>query len=149
MRALLLILYTIKINIFQFEASYAYGKTQSIIIPFLTSFMCTITPTLSDEDHNEYVGFLLRILANRTSESHHIKAAAKMLAAIVNKNDGNEKDGKIWNGILDFYKSRGQKEENVILTVWITKVGVNFLRIIKRYKFQVYHKLSSPKLIIL
>ena len=45
-----------------------------------------------------------------------------MLAAIINKNDGNEKDGKIWNGILDFYKSRGQKEENVILTVWVTKV---------------------------
>ena len=67
-------------------------------------------------------GFLLRILANRTSESHHIKAAAKMIAAIINKNDGNEKDGKIWNGILDFYKSRGQKEENVILTVWVTKV---------------------------
>ena len=69
---------------------------------------------------NEYTEFMLQVLQNRTSQLAQIKSAAKMLAAVINRNENI--DDRIWQTLNDFNIQRGHSEEVLTLNIWITKV---------------------------
>lgn len=108
-----------KIYFKPFEPSYAYSKNQSLILPFLTSFFCSATPTTHPGNFNDYTAFCLTVLRNGNSSPVHVKAAAKILAAVINKHE--DVDEKIWAGMNDFMAIRGLTEESLILATWVTK----------------------------
>ena len=55
------------------------------------------TPSTEPSNWNEFTEFLCRVLEKRDSTLVMRKAACKMLAAIINKNDNI--DGRVWEAI--------------------------------------------------
>lgn len=106
-----------KIYFKPFDASYSYFKNQEKILPFLTTFIMVQTPTTEPSNWNEYTEFLCRVLDKRDSTIVMRKAASKMLAAIINKNDNL--DPKIFETIEK--QSKEQDEKSLTLAVWVTK----------------------------
>jgi len=82
--------------------------------------MCTAPPSTTPANMNEYTEFMLQVLQNRTSQLAQIKSAAKMLAAVINRNENI--DDRIWQTLNDFNIQRGHSEEVLTLNIWITKV---------------------------
>lgn len=82
--------------------------------------MCTVTPSTQPSNFNEYTEFLLRVLQNRNSQIYQVKAAAKMLAAVINKSDNI--DERIWTTLQEVSAARGHSEEVLTVNIWISKV---------------------------
>ena len=103
-------------NLFQpFDGSYSYHANEKLLL--LATFVMIRTPSTLPSNWNEYTEFLCRVLDLRESTQNMRKAASKMLAAIVNKND--EIDMRVWETIEKHGKD--QDEKSLTLAVWIAK----------------------------
>ena len=92
--------------------------------------MCTVPPSTQPANFNEYTEFMLKVLQNRCSQIAQLKSAAKMLAAIINRNDNI--DDRVWQALNDFNTTRGHTEEVLAVNIWITKVIVFYYLIFSR-----------------
>ena len=108
----------LKIYFKPFDPSYSCSSNQQKALPFLTTFIACVTPTRNLENWNEYIDFILKIINNRATSNLQLKSAAKMLAAIINKNI--EIDENIWKVVKN--QSGLADERSLTLTVWVAKV---------------------------
>ena len=119
----------LKVYFKPFDPSYSCTVTQQKALPFLTTFIACATPTTELDNWNDYIDFILKILNNRATSNQQLKSAAKMLAAIINKN--KEIDENIWK--IAKNQSGQADERSLTLTVWIAKVSQYYSSIVRHY----------------